>query len=142
MKLYIKSIVIIGIITVAGLGGYFGWEYFQKPKDAEAKESPSAEELLAMSVDTESITTNFKDGGFIKTKFKLITTSKDKAEELKKLEFRIESTIIQYINEVDKENVNGPDGIISLEDNLKTELNKELGDDSITKVYMIEKIIQ
>lgn len=142
MKLYLKSILIIGVITVIGVGGYFIWQYIQTPKEAAAKEAPTAEELLERSFDTEEITTNFKDGGFIKTKFKIVTTSKDHAEEMKKLEFRIESAVIQYINEINKDSINEPNGILAFEDNLKTELNKELGHKYITRVYIIEKIVQ
>ena len=142
MKLYLKSLLIIGVITVIGVGGYFVWQYLQTPKEAVAKEAPTAEELLARSFDTEEITTNFKDGGFIKSKFKIVTTTKDQAEDLNKLGFQVESTIIQYINEINKDSVNQPDGIMAFEDNIKTELNKELHHNYITRVYIIEKIVQ
>ncbi|PFP30800.1 hypothetical protein COJ96_02220 [Bacillus sp. AFS073361] len=140
MNLYKKSMLIIGIITLVGVGGYFGWEKLNAPKE-EIKE-PTAEELLEQSVDTEMITTNFADEGFIKMRFKIITKSKKDAEEIGKLQFHIESSIIQYVNNIKKEEANGPKGLTLIENNLQKVLNQELGTNYITRVYMIDKVVQ
>lgn len=145
MKLYVKSLLIMAGITVIGAGGFFAQYHFvhQGEKLVKAKDKqPSVDEIINESVDTDSITTNFADGGYIKTKFKLITTSPKDAEEIKKLEFRIEDTVIQTINQIKKEDAVGPNGFTLIENNVKKNLNKALGGNYITRVYLVDKLIQ
>lgn len=143
MKLYLKSIMIMGIITVIGVGGFLGWRYFEnKPKETAKETAPTIDELLKKSVDTEAITTNFVDGGFVKAQFKIITTSEKQAEEVTKLTFRVESSIINSLNGMKKKDALGPDGFALIENNVKNELNKELGGNYVTKVYTVDLLVQ
>ncbi len=143
MNLYLKSFLIIAVISIIGVGGFFAWNHFNSPAEEKAKvEKPTIDEVLKKSVDTEEITTNFADGGFIKTKFKIITTSENNAEEIKKLDFRVEDTIIKSFNSMKKEEASGPKGFTLIEKSLKDKLNKELGSNYITRVYMVDKMIQ
>jgi flagellar protein FliL len=143
MNVYKKSILIIGIITIIGIAGFFIWNYMlSKPDDKETKKQETIEELLEKSVDTEVITTNLADDGLAKMKFKIITTSKKNAEELTKLSFLTESTIIKYFNGLTKQEMTGPGAIEAIENKLKDDLNKALGLEHITKVYIVEHMVQ
>jgi flagellar FliL protein len=143
MKLYIKSLMIIGIITIIGVGGLFGWKYYQNhSKQSASRALPTIDELLKQTVDTEAITTNFVDGGFVKTQFKIVTTSQKNAEEITKLPFRVESSVINSLNAMKKEEALGPNGFKLIENNVKNELNKELGGNYVTRVYATDLLVQ
>jgi flagellar protein FliL len=143
MNVYKKSILIIGIITIIGVAGFFTWNYLQtKPDEKETKKQETIENLLEKSVETETITTNLADVGLAKMKFKIITNSKKNAEELTKLSFLTESTIIKYFNGVTKQEMTGTGAIETIENKLKDDLNKALGHEYVTKVYIVEHMVQ
>lgn len=145
MKLYMKTIIILVIITVIGISGYFVWQYLTAPEKTEVKskqEPVKIEELVEMSVDTDQITANFADGKYINVQFKLITKSKTDAEEIKKMSFKTTDAIIKTINQIKMTDAVGPKGFTLIEKSVKENLNKALGKDSITHVYLIDKLIQ
>jgi flagellar protein FliL len=145
MKLYMKSLIIIAVITTVGVGGFAAWHYMATPAPAKAKanaDEPSIDEVLNQSIEVGPITTNLKDGGIIKTKFELVCSSAKSAEEVKKVSFQIESTIIQYLSGVKKEDLVGANGLDSLEGNVKRKLNQALGSEVIKRVYTTDKLIQ
>lgn len=144
MNLLKKSLMIIGIITIIGVGAFFVWYFLNESNEVKSNQDDlSVEELLEISLDTETITTNLADGNFIKAKFKIVTKSKKTAEEIGKLNFRIENTIIKNINGLNKEDVIGFEQFTSLEENLKKELNKEFDSKGyITRVYIVDFVVQ
>jgi flagellar protein FliL len=142
MNVYKKSILIIAIITIIGIAGFFTWNYLQTKPDKETKKQETIEELLEKSVDTEVIATNLADQGMAKMKFKIITTSKKNAEELTKLSFLTESTIIKYFNGLTKKEMTGPGAIESIETKLMDNLNKALGHEYVTRIYIVEHMVQ
>ncbi|MDF2557325.1 MAG: flagellar basal body-associated protein FliL [Bacillales bacterium] len=145
MKLHVKTILILVVITVIGVSGYFVWKHVTAPKKPEAKskqELVTVDNLVKASIDTEAITANFSDGHFIQMKFKLIAKSETSAEEIKKLNFKTQGAIIQTINQIKMADAVGPKGFTLIEDNVKVELNKALGKGLITEVYLVEKLIQ
>jgi flagellar protein FliL len=143
MNVYKKSILIIGIITIIGIAGFFTWDYLKsKPDEKETTKQESIEEILEKSIDTEEITTNLADQGIAKMKFKIITTSKKNAEELTKLSFLTESTIIKYFNGMTKQEMTGQGAIETIETSLKDNLNKALGHEYVTKIYIVEHMVQ
>ncbi|WP_318507815.1 flagellar basal body-associated FliL family protein [Bacillus sp. T3] len=144
MNLLKKSILIVAIITIIGVGAFFAWHLLNNA-DEEKKNSEelTVEELLEISIDTEPITTNLADGSIIKIDFKIVTDSKNSAEEMEKLKFRVESTIIKSLNGMKKKDVIGLEGFTAIQDKLKNELNKEfVSKDMITKVYIVDLLVQ
>jgi flagellar FliL protein len=143
MKLYMKSLIIIAVITTVSVGGFAAWHYMATPAPAKANaDEPAIDEVLNQSIEVGPITTNLKDGGIIKTKFELVCSSTKSAEEVKKVSFQIESTIIQYLSGVKKEDLVGENGLDSLEGNVKKKLNQALGSEVIKRVYTTDKLIQ
>lgn len=144
MNLLKKSLLIVGIITILGISAFFVWYFLNAPDETNRNSDElSVEELLEISIDTKPITTNLADGSMIKTQFKIVTDSKDHAEEIKKLNFRMESTIIKSLNGLKKKDVIGLEGFTSIQENLKTELNHEFEDkEIITKVYIVDLMVQ
>ncbi|NMD69125.1 hypothetical protein HHO41_02405 [Bacillus sp. DNRA2] len=143
MNLLKKSLLIIGIITIIGVGAFFVWYFLNAPDETKNQDDLSIEELQEISLDTEPIMTNLADGNFVKAQFKIVTKSKKTAEEITKLNFRVENTIIKNINGLKKEEIIGLDHFADLEENLKNDLNKEFDSkDYITKVYIVELLVQ
>ena len=145
MKLHVKTILILVVITAIGVSGYFLWQHFKNADQNEAKSKDSlvtVDDLINVSVDTEEITTNFADGDIIQVRFKLITKSEIHAEEIEKINFTTQDSIIQTINQIKKSDAVGPNGFTMIENNVKDDLNKALGEDLITRVYLVEKLIQ
>lgn len=145
MKLYVKTILILVTITVIGVSGYFIWQHFTAPgqNDVKSKQNlVTVDDLINVSVDTDPITTNFADGDVIQVRFKLITKSQTNAEEIKKINFTTKDSIIQTINQIKKSDAVGPNGFTIIENKVKDDLNKALGKNLITRVYLVEKLIQ
>ncbi|HJV45606.1 MAG TPA: flagellar basal body-associated FliL family protein [Bacillota bacterium] len=143
MKLYVKSIIAIGVISTVVLGGFFTWQKLTAPNEAQANmNEPPIDDLIKQTIVIDPITTNLKDGGIIKAKFELVSSTAKNAEELKKISFKINSIIIQYMNGLKKEDLTGAAGIEALENNLLKKLNDELGGSYIKHVYTTEKLIQ
>lgn len=148
MKLFYKSLIIMLCITIIGVGGFVFWK---KGEDAEVssqeethQEEPiTSAELKELVVETQVITTNLLDRGFIKAKFAIQTDSKETKERLGKLMFQAESIIIKSLAQMSKEKVLGEKGLELLEQTIKDELNNMLeAEDKVVKVYITERMIQ
>ncbi|MFD1357547.1 flagellar basal body-associated protein FliL [Fictibacillus halophilus] len=136
VTIMLSMIVAIGLV---GAAGYFGFQYFS-PK-TEASE-PTAEELDKLMVETDEITTNLADKSFVKIKFKIQADNKDAKKELEKRLFQVNNLIIYEISNKQTEELSGQKGLISLENTLKTEINKVMQDGKVVRVYTTQKIIQ
>ncbi|ANX12292.1 flagellar basal body-associated protein FliL [Fictibacillus arsenicus] len=137
VTIMLSMVVAIGLV---GAAGYFGFQYFS-PK-TEASE-PTAEELDKLMVETEEIITNPADKSvFVKIKFKIQTDNKDAKKELEKRLFQVNNLIIYEISNMKTEQLSGQKGLISLENTLKTEINKVMQDGKVVRVYTTQKIIQ
>jgi flagellar FliL protein len=144
MNLLKKSMMIVGMITIICVGTFMVWYFLNAPNETKQNQDDiPVDELLEISIDTKMITTNLADGNFIKAKFKIVTNSKKTAQEMGKLNFRVENTIIKHINGLEKEDVIGLESFTKLEENLQNELNKEFDSkDYITRVYIVDLLVQ
>jgi flagellar protein FliL len=136
VTIMLSMVVAIGLV---GAAGYFGFQYFS-PK-TEASE-PTAEELDKLMVETDEITTNLADKSYVKIKFKIQADNKDAKKELEKRLFQVNNLIIYEISNMKTEQLSGQKGLISLENTLKTEINKVMQDGKVVRVYTTQKIIQ
>ncbi|MDF2536002.1 MAG: fliL [Bacillales bacterium] len=145
MKLHVKTILILIAITAIGVAIYFYWQHKTQDMRTDVKAELgqlTVDDLISESVDTDSITANFADGDFIKVQFKLIIKSQTKAEEIKKLSFRTKDNIIKTINQIKKSDAVGPNGVDLIENSVKKSLNKDFGENVVTDVYLVDKLIQ
>ncbi len=126
-------------ICLIGAAGYYGFKQFS-PK-TEASE-PTAEELDKLMVETNEMTTNLADQSYVKIQFKIQADNEDAKHELEKRLFQVNNLIIYEISNKKTEELSGQQGLISLEDKLKTEINKVMQDGKVVRVYTTQKIIQ
>ncbi len=126
-------------ISLIGATGYYGFKQFS-PK-TEASE-PTAEELDKLLVETNEMSTNLADQSYVKIQFKIQANNKDGKHELEKRLFQVNNLIIYEISSKKTEELSGQKGLISLENKLKTEINKIMQDGKVVRVYTTQKIIQ
>ncbi|MDM5316522.1 flagellar basal body-associated protein FliL [Fictibacillus sp. b24] len=136
ITIMLSMLLAIGLV---GAAGYFGFKQFS-PK-TEASE-PSAEELDKLMVQTDEMTTNLADQAYVKIQFKIQADNKDAKHELEKRLFQVNNLIIYEISNMKTEELSGQKGLVSLEDKLKTEINKVMQDGKVVRVYTTQKIIQ
>lgn len=126
-------------IVLIGAAGYYGFKMFS-PK-TEASE-PTAEELDKLLVETNEMSTNLADQSYVKIQFKIQSNNKEGKHELEKRLFQVNNLIIYEISSKKTEELSGQKGLISLENKLKTEINKIMQDGKVVRVYTTQKIIQ
>jgi flagellar protein FliL len=107
----------------------------------EAKE-PTIEEVLEVSVDVKDIVTNLANDNFIRISFKIQTDSKKAKEELEKRDFQVRNIIIQELSEKKSEELQGKEGKLKLEEDLKEKINNLMQDGRVVKVYITESLLQ
>lgn len=109
-------------------------------KESTSGEGRSIDEMNEFSFETPEVTTDLKDGKFVRIQFKLITDGKDGFKEVGKREFQIKNIIIKELAAMSEEDFKT--GLSDLENNLQSKLNEVMTDGSITDVYTISKILQ
>lgn len=136
-----KIIVIVLLVLAAGGAGAF----FFLGKDAEGsekKEQPSAEELAAMSIDTDIITTNLASPNFGIVQFNILLDSEKAKEEAEKRTPEVRAAIISTVAGFTKEELVGSEGISTLEEQLKGKLVEIIQTGKVERVLVTEFKVQ
>lgn len=127
ITLVIISIVgIVALILVLNTGG--------------DDKKPTIDEQVENSIDTDEITTDLNDGGFVRIQFKIVTDSKEAKEELEKRSFQLNNIVIKELSKKDQEQFKT--GIGNLESTLQTRLNEVMTEGKVTDVYTTQKVLQ
>jgi flagellar protein FliL len=140
MRAKLKPIILIIIAAILLLGGV--WFFLQKSTSEEKTKELSADEIIAMSVETESITTNLSTGGYVQLSFQLQTDSEKAKEELEKRNFQVKNVILKLFSSLTEDEINSPEETEKFEEQIKIELNKFMQSGRIIKVYTTNKMIQ
>ncbi|RYI32127.1 flagellar basal body-associated protein FliL [Bacillus infantis] len=133
MLFLLIAITLVGAVALVVVMKYTG--------GAEEKE-PSIEEVLEASVDINQITTNLASDDFIRISFKVETDSKKAKEELEKRDFQVKNIIIQELSEKKAEDLQGKEGKISLQEDLKSKINSLMQNGKVESVYITESLLQ
>src|SRR5690625_3021190 len=128
----ILSIVIVGAIVFIGLF-YFG-------DDSTDADELSIDEMNKYSYETPEMTTDLKNGTFVRIQFRLITDGKKAAKEVSQREFQIQNMLIKALASMTEDDFR--EGLSDLENTLRDDLNEVMTEGSITEVYTINKILQ
>jgi len=108
----------------------------------QEKKAPTADEIVASSVDVPEITTNLADGSFIKISFKIQMDSKDGKAEAEKRDFQIKDIIIEQLSMMKPADFNGEQGKTNLKNRLKEKINQIMQDGKVEQVYITYFILQ
>src|SRR5690625_4308759 len=128
----VASLLAIAMITVLVV------LYFNN-NNIESKEL-SIDEMNEFSYETPEVTTDLKDGVFVRIQFQLIMDSKASLKEIEKREFQIKNILIKELAVMTEEDFNA--GLADLEKVLQQKLNEIMTEGTIKDVYTISKIMQ
>ncbi|MEJ8776916.1 flagellar basal body-associated FliL family protein [Pseudogracilibacillus sp. ICA-222130] len=128
----VASLLAIAMIAVVAV------LYFNN-NHIESKEL-SIDEMNEFSYETPEVTTDLKDGVFVRIQFQLIMDSKASLKEIEKREFQIKNLLIKELAVMTEEDFN--EGLTDLEKGLQEKLNEMMTEGTIKDVYTISKIMQ
>lgn len=103
-------------------------------------EGRSIDEMNEYSYETPEVTTDLKDGKFVRIQFQVITDGKSGLKEVEKREFQLKNILIKELALMTEEDFKS--GLSDLEATLQSKLNEVMTDGTITDVYTISKILQ
>ncbi|MCU1804476.1 MAG: flagellar basal body-associated protein FliL [Bacillota bacterium] len=133
MLMMLVAITLIGAIALVLVMKFSG--------DNERKE-PTIDEVLEASVDIPQVTANLASDDYIRISFKIQTENKKAKEELQKRDFQVKNLIIQELSEMKAEDIQGKEGQIKLQEDLKTKINGLMQEGKIVQVYITESLLQ
>ncbi|KAF0825847.1 Flagellar basal body-associated protein FliL [Cytobacillus firmus] len=133
MLMMLVAITLIGAIALVLVMKFSG--------DNETKE-PTIDEVLEASVDIPQVTANLASDDYIRISFKIQTENKKAKEELQKRDFQVKNLIIQELSEMKAEDIQGKEGQIKLQEDLKTKINGLMQEGKIVQVYITESLLQ
>ncbi len=135
-KVFKTMIGVLIVITVVGAGTLVFLLTMQgKGEDGQ----PSIDEIVENSLETEEITTDLRDEGFVRIQFRIVTNSKDAKEELQKRDFQLKNILIKELSNMNQQDLSEVD---NLENMLKTRLNELMMEGKVTDVYTTNKVLQ
>lgn len=134
LLLIFMSVVIIAL----AVGLYY---FFMKGTEA-AGGKPTADEIVENSVEIPEITTNLLNGDYIRISFMIQTDGKKAKEELEKRNFQVENVIIKKLSGLEAKDLEGTEGKVKLENDLKESLSEFMEEGKIIQVYITSTIIQ
>lgn len=136
----IKTMVII--LVIIALIGTVALIAVMKLTEEKDHSAPSADEIVASSIDIPEITTNLADGRYVKVSFKIQANSEEGKEEAAKRDFQIKNIIIEELSEMKAENFKGKKGMTDLEERLKQQINQIMQEGKVEQVYITSFILQ
>ncbi|WP_117169702.1 flagellar basal body-associated FliL family protein [Paraliobacillus sediminis] len=135
-KLFKIMIGSIAIILIVGVGALI---YILNSSDDENKEL-SLEEMVEYSYTTEEMSTDLKDGSFVRMQFDIITDSKKARTEIENRSFQFQNLFIKESVNLTEADIQA--GLTELETKLKDQMNELMDEGNIIDVYIISKVIQ
>ncbi|WP_183041679.1 flagellar basal body-associated protein FliL [Caldibacillus debilis] len=139
MKNRSTAILVFALITVIVAAGVY--IYFLKQSD-EADAKISADDLLKRTLEIPEMTTNLKNEHYIRVSFKIQTDDEKTKEELEKRDYQVKNVIIKLLSGTDAKDLQGTQGKIQLENQLKEKLNELAKPGSVEQVYITSILIQ
>jgi len=133
------AILVFALITVIVAAGVY--IYFLKQSD-EADAKISADDLLKRTLEIPEMTTNLKNEHYIRVSFKIQTDDEKTKEELEKRDYQVKNVIIKLLSGTDAKDLQGTQGKIKLENQLKEKLNELAKPGSVEQVYITSILIQ
>jgi flagellar protein FliL len=132
------NIMIVILVCVSIAGGVVLYLMLGDENKSHAGER-SIEDMIEDSFETEAVTTDLKDGNYVKIKFRIVTDNEETKQTLQK-DFRLQNIIIKEL--ATKEEKDLKTGLSELEKAMKKKLNELVVEGEVTDVYTTEKVLQ
>ncbi|SFF70576.1 flagellar FliL protein [Halobacillus alkaliphilus] len=137
-RVFKTMIIILSALTLLGAAALIIVINLNGTDEVSGKRS--IDEIRESSMLTEDITTDLKNGDFVRIRFRVVTDSKKSLEELQKRDFQMQNILIKELAVMDSESFQS--GLGDLEDQLKTKLNEVMSQGTVTDVYTVDKVLQ
>ncbi|AUJ26675.1 MULTISPECIES: flagellar basal body-associated protein FliL [Virgibacillus] len=137
-KLVKTMLTSLTVILIIGISAFVVVQYVNS--DEQSGKTSSIDKMEEYSYETPEITTDLKDGSFVRIQFQIITDGKDAKEEIEKRDFQIKNILIKELATLEEKDFQS--GLNDLEKHVKTKLNEVMTTGKITDVYTISKILQ
>lgn len=128
---------IVGIILIAGVTAVI---VLNVVGDKNKSGAQSIDDIVDYSYETPEITTDLKDGSFVRIQFQIVTDGKKAQSEISKREFQLKNILIKELAKMKEADFKS--GLSSLEEDVQAKLNDVMTEGKITDVYTINKILQ
>lgn len=133
-------IIILTALTL--IGGITLVLYFQFTKTTDPNREPTIDEVIALSVDVNEITTNLLTSDFIRVSFRIQVDNKKAKTELEKRDFQVRNIIIRELSGMRANDFSGSAGIEQLENQIRGRINEYMQDGIVVKVYTTGFVLQ
>jgi flagellar protein FliL len=133
------NIMIVILVCVSIAGGIVLYLMLGDDTKTHADGERSIEDMIEDSFETEAVTTDLKDGSYVKIKFRIVTSNEETKQTLQK-DFRLQNIIIKEL--ATKEEKDLKTGLAELEASIKKKLNELVVEGEVTDVYTTEKVLQ
>ncbi|MFZ0371305.1 MAG: flagellar basal body-associated protein FliL [Halobacillus sp.] len=137
-RVFKTMIIILSTLTLLGAATLIIVMNLNGADEVSGKRS--IDEMRESSMLTEDITTDLKNGDFVRIRFRVVTDSKKSLEELQKRDFQMQNILIKELAVMDSESFQS--GLGNLEDQLKAKLNEVMSQGTVTDVYTVDKVLQ
>jgi len=132
--------MLISLISIVVVSGITVVIVLNLPGENGKTEAQAIDDIVEYSYETPDITTDLKDGSFVRIQFQIATDGKKAKEEISKRDFQIKNALIKEMAKMDEEDFKV--GLDDLEGALKNRLNEVMTEGKITDVYTISKVLQ
>lgn len=126
------------VILIIGISAFVVVQYVNS--DEQSGKTSSIDKMEEYSYETPEITTDLKDGSFVRIQFQIITDGKDAKKEIEKRDFQLKNILIKELATLEEKDFQSE--LDDLEKHVKTKLNEVMTTGKITDVYTISKILQ
>lgn len=136
----ILIVVLILVVVLAVVGIVLGVTFYRNNKNGN---NSNKKNLETFNLTLEDMYCNIKDSKkIVKVKITIETNNKETLELLEKKQFLIRDDINKIIRNKTEEELQGEEGQIKLQKEIKESLIKLFNDETITNVYFDDLIIQ
>src|SRR5699024_9982939 len=111
--------MIISFLLLLIVSGVIIWQLFKEPKPSSLSIGIKADELMKYTVETDELTTNLAQHGFILLQFQLQADSAQGKEELELRMPQLRQLMIRIVSDKTLADLKGVEGISSLEDSFR-----------------------
>ena len=140
MKVFLIAFASAAVVAV---GVFFYMDKMVFGSEPDKDKGESAEEIAALSIDTDVITTNLaSQGNYGIVQFNIQLSSEKTKEEAEKRKPEVRAAIISTLAGLTKEQLVGKEGIAKLEEELSGKLSKIVKTGKVDRVLVTEFKVQ
>lgn len=132
----LTSIIILLLLVIIGIVVFIK----QQEDVIESIEDVPLSKLEEFSHETPEITTDLKDGSFVRVQFQLVANSKQGQKEIIQREFQLKNILIKELAKMEEEDFKSE--LTQLENEVMKKINEVMESGQVLDVFTTMKILQ